>query len=402
MDTKKWIWQHNDYPCSEANPHLHNFKYDKSKLEPILLDIKYYQGLLNGIYETKTQDDLSIAKLEILTTEALDTSAIEGEILSRDSVRSSISKKLGIDINTNDNSNIQTDGLIDILLDATNNCDKEFNLKRLFGWHNALFPTGYYLMNSINIATFRGDEEMQIVSGPIGREKVHYIAPPRDILDNEMNMFLKWLNDDSDLSIIKAGIAHLWFVIIHPMDDGNGRITRALTDMLLSRESKVAMKSHKNEDNSGCETNFPRKEAQKMYSISNAIKNDKKAYYDILEKVSMCNMDITIWLEWFLNTLLTALKTSKDNIGYVLQKTTFWDKHNQTILNERQVKVLNRLLDVGYDNFEGGINTRKYASVTKTSKPTASREIKDLVEKNCLIQNKGTAGRNISYSININ
>ncbi|MCK5293388.1 MAG: Fic family protein [Arcobacteraceae bacterium] len=372
MDTKKWIWQHNDYP---------NFKYDKYKLEPILLDIKYYQGLLNGIYETKTQDDLSIAKLEILTTEALDTSAIEGEILSRNSVRSSISKKLGIDININDNSNIQTDGLIDILLDATNNCNKEFNLERLFGWHNALFPTGFYIMNSINVSTFRGNDEMQIVSGPIGKEKVHYIAPPRDILDNEMNNFLKWLNDDSDLSIIKAGIAHLWFVIIHPMDDGNGRITRALTDMLLSRESK---------------------QSQKMYSISNAIKNDKKTYYDILEKVSLCNMDITIWLEWFLNTLLTALKTSKANIGYVLQKTTFWDKHNQTILNERQIKVLNRLLDVGYDNFEGGINTRKYASITKISKPTASREIKDLVQKNCLIQNEGTAGRNISYSININ
>ncbi len=372
MNKKKWVWQHKDYP---------NFKYDNLKLESLLYEIKYYQGLLNGIYETKTQDDLSIAKLEILTTEALDTSAIEGEILSRDSVRSSISKKLGIDINTNDNSNIQTDGLIDILLDATNNCDKEFNLKRLFGWHNALFPTGYYLMNSINIATFRGDDEMQIVSGAIGREKVHYVAPPRDILNNEMAIFLKWLNDDSNLSIIKAGIAHLWFVIIHPMDDGNGRITRALTDMLLSRESK---------------------QAQKMYSISNAIKNDKKTYYDILEKVSLRNMDITIWLEWFLNTLLTALKTSKDNIGYILQKTTFWDRHKQTILNKRQIKILNKLLDVGYGNFEGGINTRKYASITKTSKPTASREIKDLVQKSCLIQKEGTAGRNISYSININ
>ena len=385
MDTKKWIWQHDDYP---------NFKYDKTKLTSLLLDIKYYQGLLNGIYQTINHDDLSIAKLEILTTEALDTSAIEGEILNRDSVRSSISKKLGINIKLKDNSNIQTDGLIDILLDATINSDKEFNLKRLFGWHNALFPSGYNFISKINVATFRGDEDMHIVSGSIGKEKIHYIAPPRDTLESEMDIFLKWLNNDSDLSIIKAGIAHLWFVIIHPMDDGNGRITRALTDMLLSRESKVA--------NSGCETNFPRKEAQKMYSISNTIKNDKKTYYGILEKVSACDMDITIWLEWFLNTLLTALKTSKNNIGYVLHKTKFWDRHRQTILNERQIKVLNKLLDIGYDNFEGGINTRKYASITKISKPTASREIKDLVEKNCLIQNEGTAGRNISYSILIN
>ncbi len=365
----KWIWQHKDYP---------NFKYDKNILEPILLDIKYYQGLLDGVYKTINDDELSVAKLEILTTEIIDTAAIEGEILNRNSVRSSISKKLGIDVDIKDNSNEQSDGLVDILLDATMNYDKIFTLERLFGWHNALFPSGYNFITKINIAQFRGAEDMQIVSGSIGKEKVHYIAPPRSNLDHEMELFLKWINNNDDLSIIKAGITHLWFVVIHPMDDGNGRITRALTDMLLSREAK---------------------QTYKMYSISQSILNDKKGYYTALEKASQYNMDITKWLEWFLNTLLKYLKNAKDNIGIVLKKTVFWDTHKQTILNERQVKVLNKLLDIGADNFEGGINTRKYAAITKTSKPTASRELKDLVEKRCLIQNEGTAGRNISYSI---
>ena len=366
----KWIWQQKDYP---------NFTYDKTKLEPILLNIKYQQGLLDGIYKTINSNDLNLAKLEILTTEAMDTSAIEGEILSRDSVKSSVSKKLGIELN-NDSSNAQTDGLIDILLDATINYDKAFNLERMFGWHNALFPTGYNSMYKINVAQFRGKEDMQIVSGPIGKEKIHYIAPPRDILENEMKRFLEWLNDDSNVSIVKAAIAHLWFVIIHPLDDGNGRVTRALTDMLLARESK---------------------QNYKMYSLSNAIKNDKKNYYDILEKTTTGSTDITLWLKWFLNTLLSALNNSKDHLEFILQKTSFWDKHRETVLNKRQIKVLNKLLDKGVGNFQGGINTRKYAAITKVSKPTASREIKDLIEKKCLIQIPDTAGRNISYDIAI-
>ena len=368
-NTNKWIWQDKNYP---------NFTYDEKKLQSILFDIKYYQGLLNGVYENINQKDLYIAKLEILTTEALDTSAIEGEILNRDSVRSSISNKLGIEIDSHDKSDKRSDGLVDVLLDATMNYEKEFTLERLFGWHNALFEAGYNSIAKINIATFRGKEDMQIVSGPIGKEKIHYIAPPRDILEKEMEVFLEWLNDDSNTSIIKAAIAHLWFVIIHPLDDGNGRITRAITDMLLTKESK---------------------DINKMYSVSNAIKNDRKNYYDVLEKTTTGNTDITLWLEWFLNTILKSLKNSKDNISYVLQKTKFWDKHRETLLNERQIKVLNKLLDIGMNNFEGGINTRKFAAITKVSKITAARDIKDLVQKECLIQNPETAGRNISYSV---
>ncbi len=370
INKKIWIWQQGSYP---------NFTYDKSKLESLLLDIKYQQGLLDGIYKNINANDLKLAKVEILTTEAIDTSAIEGEILSRDSVRSSIAKKLGITLEK-DFSNSQTDGLVDILLDATLYYDKEFTLERLFGWHNALFPTGYNSVYKINVAQFRGKEDMQVVSGPIGKEKIHYVAPSRDILDVEMDTFLEWINDDNDTSIIKAAIAHLWFVIIHPMDDGNGRIARALTDMLLARESK---------------------QTYKMYSISNAIKNDKKNYYDVLEQTTSGSTDITLWLEWFLQTLLSALHNSKNNLEFILQKTRFWDAHRETVLNERQIKVLNKLLDVGVGNFTGGMNTRKYASMTKVSKPTASREIKDLVQKSCLIQVPETAGRNISYDIKI-
>ena len=368
---KRWVWQDAEYP---------NFKYKIEKLTPMLLEIKYYQGLLTGVYETINVDEYAFAKLEILTTEIVDTSAIEGEILNRNSVRSSLSKKLGIKLNSVDSSDERTDGLVDILLDATTKYDEKFTKERLFGWHNALFPTGYNSVSKINVASYRGIEDMQIVSGAIGKEKIHFVAPPRDILEKEMDTFFKWINDDRDLSIIKAGIAHLWFVIIHPMDDGNGRITRALTDMILSKESK---------------------QTYKMYSISQAIKDDKKAYYDSLEKASLYGVEITEWLEWFLNTLLKALKKSKENIAIVLEKTLFWDTHKQTVLSERQMKVLNKLLDIGEENFIGGVNTKKYASMTRVSKATASRELKDLVLKKCLVQNEGTAGRNVSYKIYI-
>lgn len=371
MLEKQWIWQQENYP---------NFYYDKKLLEPFILDIKYYQGLLSGIYSGFNDEDLTKTQVEILTQEAIDTSAIEGEILSRDSVRSSIAKKLGLSNLLKDSSNIQTDGLIDILLDATRNYKNNFTKERLFGWHNALFPTGYSSIYKINIAKYRGEEEMQIVSGAIGREKVHYIVPPRERLEDEMERFFQWFNIQEDTSIIKAGIVHLLFVIIHPLDDGNGRIARALTDMMLVRESN----NH-----------------YKLYSISNAINNDKKNYYKVLEKTTSGGIDITLWLEWFLKTLLSALKNAKASVEFIIQKTKFWDRHKCSVLNERQIKMLNTMLNVGNKKFEGGMNTRKYASLTKCSKPTASRELRDLVEKKCLVQKEGSAGRNISYDVKI-
>ena len=367
----QWIWQDKSYP---------NFQFEMGKLEPLLLEIKYYQGLLNGIYLGLNQDSKLQSKLDVLFYEAMETSAIEGEILSRDSVRSSLLKKLDVSGDNKDSSNIHTDGLVDLLLDASRNNHKPLTLNRIFGWHNSLFPTGFSGLHKINVASFRGMEPMQIVSGPIGREKVHYIAPAHEQLNSEMEKFINYVNDNENLSIIKAGIAHLWFVIIHPLDDGNGRIARAITDMLLTRESKLDYM---------------------LYSLSNAIMADKKSYYEILEQTTKGGMDISLWLNWFLNTILNAQKTARDNINHVLEKTRFWDRHKSTVLNARQIKVLERLLNTGKGMFTGGINTRKYASLAKTSKPTASRELKDLVEKGCLQQRTGTAGRNVSYDLSL-
>lgn len=369
---KQWIWQDKNYP---------SFTYNIANLTPIIMQIKYYQGLLDGIQSSINKQDLNIAMLNAMTLEIMDSSAIEGEILNRDSVRSSLAKKLGIALEIHDSSNTKTDGVADILFDAIHNCDTPFTLVRMFGWHNALFPQGYSSVHPINVASFRGEEEMQIISGYHGKEKVHYIAPPRKVLESQMELFLKWLNTENEIPLIKAGIAHLWFVIIHPLDDGNGRIARAITDMILSQKSNTKTK---------------------LYSISNAIKNDKRGYYDILESTTASlGCDITPWLEWFLNAMLTSLQNAKENINQVLAKTLFWDKFRDTVFNDRQIKVLNKMLDIGAGNFTGGINTRKYASMTTTSKPTAARELRDLVGKGCLVQIEATAGRNISYQLNI-
>jgi Fic family protein len=367
LNEKKWIWEDSAYP---------KFVYSSEKLHPLLQEIKYYQGLLNGIYTGINSDDLYHTQLEIMTKEIMDSSAIEGEILSRDSVRSSISKQLGINRDKHDHSTRTSDGVTDLLVDALYNFDKPMTEDRLFGWHNALFPTGVGRLIDIHVAQYR-EEEMQIVSGQIGRERVHYVAPPVDVLHQEMEQFLAWLNGSED-TIIKAGIAHLWFVIVHPFDDGNGRIARAIGNYILSKEAKAPIK---------------------FYSMSSMIWHDRAGYYDVLEVTTRGDVDISLWLEWFLQTLLKALKEAKESVAHVLQKTAFWDRHRSTPLNEREIKVLNRLLDVGEGNFEGGINTRKYASLTKVSKNTASRELKNLVEKECLIQIEGTSGRNIAYEV---
>ena len=367
LNKKKWIWEYDSYP---------NFTYDSSKLQTLLEDIKYYQGLLNGIFTNVNQEDLLQTQLEILTGEIVNSSAIEGEVLSRDSVRSSISNHLGINREKKDYSTRASDGVADLLVDALYNFNEPLNEERVFSWHFALFPRDEKRLIEINVAQYR-EEEMEIVSGRIGIEKVHYVAPPHKTLDKEMKQFFEWLND-GNYSIIKAGIAHLWFVIIHPFDDGNGRIARAIGNYVLSKEAK---------------------EPIRFYSLSGMILEDKRAYYDVLEATTSSNVDITAWLEWFLETLLKSLKVSRKNIQYILEKTAFWDKHKSTVLNEREIKVLNRLLDTGDGNFEGGINTRKYASLTKVSKNTASRELKGLVEKSCLVQKEGTSGRSVAYEI---
>ena len=280
---KKWIWQRDDYP---------NFTYDKTKVDFLVEKISQEQGYLIAMSEMISKDTIVQKQIEALEDEAISTSAIEGEILNRDSVKASIKKKFGfrdIDYNKIDKS---TEYLIEVLIDANTNYDKDLTLDRLFGWHNALFPTGYSGFIKINSASFRGEETMQVVSGLAGNEKVYYEAPPRNRLDDEMEAFLKWFNTE-DTHILKAVIAHLWFVIIHPFDDGNGRLARAVTDLVLSKIQKSKI--------------------SKLYSMSSAINADRKGYYNALEHTTGYiqkddnHLDITLWCEWFLTTLHKTL-----------------------------------------------------------------------------------------------
>lgn len=366
-----YIWQNNNWP---------HFTYDLTGYQALLQEICYQQGLLDGISKGLSEDHLLELQSETLALDAVTTSEIEGEVLSRDSVRSSIFKKLGLRNEANNRSTVQTDGLIDVLLDASKNRDKLFTTDRLFSWHAALFPTGYSGMVKINVASYRGEEPMQVVSGPIGKEKVHYVAPPRDQVEIEMQHFLEYINTSTDANgYVKAAIAHLWFVIIHPMDDGNGRIARALSDMLLARTENSLVR---------------------LYSMSAAINDNKRGYYDILEQTTCSDMNITRWIGWFLETVLQAQKNAHKTIETVLVKTKYWQAHLHTELNPRQIKMLNRLLNAGQDGFEGGMNARKYASLCSCSRVTASRDLSDLVDKGCLVQ-RDAGGRSTSYDLMI-
>jgi len=364
-----YIWQNSDWP---------HFTYDLTKFHALLQEIRYQQGLLEGISKGLSQEHLLEMQSETLALDALTTSEIEGEILSRDSVRSSIFKKLGIASEIQDRSTIQTDGLVDILLDASGNASQTFDEDRLFGWHAALFPTGYSGLHKINVASYRGDEPMQVVSGRIGKEKVHYVAPPRDRVEEEMQRFFDFLENHSDENgYIRAAIAHLWFVIIHPMDDGNGRIARALSDMMLSRSENSSIR---------------------LYSMSSAINENRRSYYDVLEQTTTGAMDITAWIGWFLQIILTAQQNAHAIIEKVGAKARFWQLHIHDDLNPRQKKVLNRLLDAGNEGFEGGINARKYMSLCDCSRVTASRDLSDLLEKGFIVS-RGAGGRSTSYDI---
>lgn len=370
METyQTYIWQNSNWP---------HFTYDLSDYQSILQEIRYQQGLLDGICKGLSEEHLLEMQSETLALDAVTTSEIEGEILSRDSVRSSIFKKLGISYEAQDRSTVQTDGLIDILLDASRNAQKAFDENRLFSWHAALFPTGYSGMHKINVASYRGEDPMQVVSGRIGKEKVHYIAPPRDKVEDEMQLFFDFLEKHNDENgYVRAAITHLWFVIIHPMDDGNGRIARALSDMILSRAEENSIR---------------------LYSMSSAINDIRRGYYEVLEQTTTGDMDITAWIGWFLKTVLQAQKNAHKTIENVLAKTKYWQVHLHTDLNSRQIKMLNRLLDAGVEGFEGGMNARKYASLCDCSRITASRDLSDLLEKKCIV-NRGAGGRSTSYDI---
>jgi Fic family protein len=311
-----------------------------------------------------------------LTEEVIKSSEIEGEILNRDQVRSSIARRLGIDIGALARSDRHVDGVVDMMLDATRNYTKPLTAERLFGWHAALFPGGHSGLHKITVGSWRNDKNgpMQVVSGPLGNERVHFQAPPARVLKREMDKFLRWFNayDGTDL-ILRAGIAHLWFVTIHPFDDGNGRIARAIADMALARSEKTA---------------------QRFYSMSAQIREERNDYYKHLEETQKGDLDITGWLDWFLDCLARALTHADVILDAVLKKARFWQKHDQASLNERQRLILNRMLS----GFEGKLTSSKWAKLAKCSQDTASRDIDNLIKRR-ILKKDASGGRSTSYSL---
>ena len=374
---KKWIWQHEKYP---------DFFYSQDKLTTLISEIEYLRGVLDGYSKLFNQDDIRQIEIDRLTDEAIHTSLIEGEVFKRESVRSSLRKRLDkeFDARSDKYATVTTDSLVEILIDCSLNKNL-LTLERLHGWHNCLFEHQYSKLHKINVATFRGNDDMEVVSGAIGYEKVHYLAPPSDTIGEDIKKLLEYCNNTDKNIYIKSAIAHLWFVIIHPYEDGNGRIARAITDYILAQGTTF--------------TQF------KLYSISTAINSDRKGYYDILDKTTNLfknrEFDITPWVEWHLNTLKNAMQSGLKSIEYLVQKTKFWDKYREHVFNARQIKVLNKILDMGSENFEGGISTKKYISLTKVSKATAVRDIAQLVELGCIKQIEGSSGRNIRYELNL-
>ena len=319
------------------------------------------------------------ARAEILIEETVKTAAIEGQALDRDSVRSSVARRLGLPTVGLPAGDRTADGLVDVLMDASSNYDKPLTAERLMAWQAALFPTGYSGLRKIRTGQWRGPGPMQVVSGPVGREKVHFEAPPADSLERETRDFLQWWEKESKNTegLLRAAIAHFRFVTIHPFEDGNGRIARALTDMALAQDEKLG---------------------SRFYSLSTRLMAERDEYYRVLERCQKGGGDITEWLVWFLECFERAVEHSETVISIVLGKARFWQRHGQTQLNERQRKVINRLLDVGPGGFEGGLTTRKYVSMAKVSRATAFREISALVERQVLRRNPGR-GRSVSYDL---
>lgn len=317
------------------------------------------------------------ATLESMTLEVLTSTEIEGEFLNPEQVRSSIARRLGMDIAGLVPSDRNVDGVVDMMIDAIKRYEEPLSVERLFSWHNSLFPSGRSGMYTIRAGNWRNDSTgpMQVVSGPLGKEKVHFQAPEAACIPEEMNPFLNWYNHEKTIDpVIKAGIAHLWFVTIHPFEDGNGRICRALTDMQLTRADGLS---------------------QRYYSMSAQIRKERETYYSILESTQKGTLDITEWLEWFLSSLLKALQSSHEILSKVLIRHKFWNKYAQVSINGRQTKILNKLLG----EFTGKLNTSKWAKICKCSKDTALRDIQDLMDKGILIKDIA-GGRSTNYILN--
>jgi Fic family protein len=355
--------------------HWPEFTWNGNDFLHLLSEARNLQGRLIGKMERLGFDLRNEALLDTLTLDVIKSSEIEGEFLNPGQVRSSIARSLGMEMAGAVGSDRNIDGVVEMMLDATQKCFNPLTADRLFAWHAALFPTGRSGMYKITVASWRKDTTgpMQVVSGALGKEKVHFQAPDSDLLEKEMTRFIDWFNEHEMDLVIKAAIAHLWFVTIHPFEDGNGRITRALTDMLLARA-----------DNS----------SQRFYSLSAQIRLERKRYYALLEKTQKGNLDITEWIIWFLNCLIKALKSTDSVLTKVLFKADFWQKHIDTSINDRQRKLLNMLMD----GFNGKLSSSKWAKIGKCSKDSAVRDINDLIEKG-ILQKEAAGGRSTSYEL---
>lgn len=354
-------------------PRLH---WDEGKLSSLLANVRHRQGRLLGRMEGLGFRLRSEAQLSTLTADVVKSSAIEGENLNPEEVRSSIARRLGLEYAGTAVASRHVEGIVEMMLDATQNYAKPLTAERLFGWHAALFPTGRSGMHRITVGAWRPVDAgaMRVVSGPIGRERVHFEAPAAEKLDGEMEALLDWFEAKDGLDpVLKAGVAHLWFVTIHPFEDGNGRIGRAIVDLGLARADGTA---------------------ERFYSMSTQIEAERKDYYLELERAQRGTLDITPWLEWFLGCLGRAIERADELLSNVLHKARVWERISTAPVNERQRKVINRLLD----GFEGKLTSSKYASLAKCSEDTALRDIKALVERGVLVKNEG-GGRSTCYSL---
>lgn len=360
----KYIHQIPDWP---------NFTWDKLLVSNILAEVKKLQGLILGKMEMVGFELQQEAVLETFTNDILKSSEIEGEILNLEQVRSSIAKKLGIELGGYVKSNKHIDGFVEILIDATKNCQLPISKERLFNWHAALFPTGKAGMYPIIVGNWRKNE-MQVVSGAMGNERVHFEAVEVKKLEFEMDNFIKWFNKKDEIdAIIKAGIAHLWFLTIHPFDDGNGRIGRVIMDMQLAKADGVNIR---------------------YYSISSEIQKQSKGYYSILENSQKGSLDITKWLVWYLICLKLAIETSDITFKKIISKAKFWERIKNLTINDRQKFMLNKILD----NFEGKLTSSKWAKMNKCSSDTALRDIQNLIEKG-ILKKEMEGGRSTNYEL---
>lgn len=371
MNAPFWIWLQPDWP---------HFRWQAEQLAPLLRACVHAQGRLLGMLDAVGSDTKMQSSLDAMLQNIVTSSAIEGEQLNVGSVRSSLARRLGLD--EDGRTTARSEGLAELLIDAICECHSSLDLPRLLNWHRWLFPDDEGLSaRPLHIGELRGHEPMQVVSGRLDRPTVHFEAPPRDGLDQLLTDFQTWFESSrSDVSLdplLRAGIAHFWFVTLHPFDDGNGRLTRAITDMALAQSEQQAIR---------------------FYAMSASILNDRAGYYRILEASQKGGLDITAWLHWFLSTLLKSLEQALTRIDSVLAKARFWQAHRGQALSAEQVKVLNRLLDGGDRGFEDGISAAQYQAIAKVSKATATRHLSDLLEKGCIGRMPG-GGRSTRYQI---